>query len=75
MTQVKQGERITGVQNKEYDLISALYHTLEGAATYETYANDAQEAGDRELVEFFQNIKEQNTQNAQRAKELLAKRM
>ncbi|MEB3827413.1 hypothetical protein [Phormidium sp. CCY1219] len=75
MTDVKQGGRITGVEDKDYDLVSALYHTLEGAATYEMYANDAEQAGDRELVDFFHEIKDQNCKYAARAKKLLAARM
>lgn len=75
MTQVQQGSRVTGTKNEQYDLISALYHSLESAATYDTYRNDAQQAGDQELVQFFQDVKEQNRQCAERAKQLLAQRM
>ncbi|MFE1746107.1 hypothetical protein [Coleofasciculus sp. H7-2] len=68
-------ERITGTADEHYNLISVLYHALEGASTYEIYIQDAEEAGDDELVEFFQQLEEEECQRAERAKELLAKRI
>lgn len=69
------GERITGTRNEHYDLISILYHALESAAVYDTYIRDADWSGDTELREFFQEMKEQNRKVADRAKELLARRI
>jgi rubrerythrin len=63
----------TGFSNEQYDLISALYHALESASTYETYIQDAQQSGNSELVEFFENVKSQNIETAKKAKELLSK--
>lgn len=68
-------ESITGTADEHYNLISVLYHALEGASTYEIYIQDAEEAGDDELVEFFQQLEEEESQRAERAKELLAKRI
>ncbi|MBD1841291.1 hypothetical protein H6F78_20085 [Coleofasciculus sp. FACHB-64] len=68
-------EIITGTADEHYNLISVLYHALEGASTYEIYIQDAEEAGDEELVEFFQQLEEEESQRAERAKELLAKRI
>lgn len=31
MTSTMNGERITGTRNEQYDLVSILYHALEGA--------------------------------------------
>ncbi|MBW4622522.1 MAG: hypothetical protein KME17_24590 [Cyanosarcina radialis HA8281-LM2] len=65
----------TGTSNAEYDLISILYHALEGATTYESYCQDAEQQGDTELQQFFQEVKEQSRQCAERAKTLLASRL
>ncbi|MFP4007265.1 MAG: hypothetical protein ACLFV6_04560 [Spirulinaceae cyanobacterium] len=63
----------TGFSNEQYNLISALYHALESASTYETYIQDAQQSGNSELVEFFENVKTKNVETAQKAKEILSK--
>lgn len=65
----------TGTKDQSYDLVSVLYHALEGAATYATYVQDAQQEGDNELSQFFQEIQEQERQRAERAKQLLASRL
>lgn len=72
-TTMNQGD--TCIKNEQYDLVSVLYHSLEGAATYEQYVQDANQAGDQDLVNFFQEVKETNNRLAQRAKELLGQRL
>lgn len=52
-----------------------LYHSLEGVSTYEIYAQDAEEAGDKELIEFFQQLQQEERRRAERAKQLLAQRI
>ena len=37
----------TGTPDPVYDLISVAYHALQGAETYEQYAEDAQAQGDQ----------------------------
>lgn len=69
------GEQSTGTRDENYDLISVLYHSLEGASTYEIYAQDAEEAGDQELIEFFQQLQQEERRRAERAKQLLAQRI
>jgi cell fate (sporulation/competence/biofilm development) regulator YmcA (YheA/YmcA/DUF963 family) len=41
----------------------------------ETYIQDAEQSGDRELTEFFQQVKEQSCQQAEQAKQLMTQRM
>lgn len=65
----------TGTANEHYDLISVIYHSLQSAAVCDMYIQDADNSGDRELTEFFQQVKEQNCQQADRAKQLMAQRM
>ena len=48
-------EQQTGTRDEHYNLISALYHLLEGASTCEQYIRDAEESGDQELAQFFRD--------------------
>jgi hypothetical protein len=67
------GQGRTGTPDPTFDLISVLYHSLESASTCQQYVQDAQ--GDQELVQFFQQCIQQNKQTADKAKQLLAKRL
>jgi hypothetical protein len=62
----------TGTSNPEYNLVSVLYHALQGAELYEKYASDA--GGDQDLASFFREVQQQEQQRAERAKQLLAAR-
>jgi hypothetical protein len=63
-------ERTTGTPNEEYNLVSVLYHALHGAENCETYALDAQAAGDDALASFFRNVQATHRQVAEQAKTL-----
>ena len=63
----------TGTGNPEYYLISVLYHALQGADLYQKYASDA--GSDQDLANFFREVQQQELQRAERAKQLLAKRL
>ena len=65
----------TGTQNTTYNLLSVLYHALQGAETYEMYINDAEQNGDTELAQFFRDVRDQNVKRAERGKQLLAARL
>ncbi|ACB52877.1 hypothetical protein cce_3529 [Crocosphaera subtropica ATCC 51142] len=65
----------TGTSNEIYDLVSVVYHALEGAVTYDQYIEDAKSAGDNELASFFEELKDNNCQMANKAKSLLKSRM
>lgn len=62
-------ESRTSVPNEVYDLASVLYHALQGAQTYDKYAQDA--GSNQDLAEFFRNAKQQDEQRAQQALQLL----
>lgn len=68
-------EADTGTRDEHYDLISVLYHALQGAETYTQYLKDAEEAGDQELIQFFREVLEEECRRADRAKGLLKKRL
>jgi hypothetical protein len=68
-------EQMPRTRDTTYDLISVIYHALQGAETYHTYVRDAETAGDGELAGFFREAQLQQQQVADRAKELLGTRM
>ena len=87
-TQVPQGEQRSPVfQNTEanristntpdphFDLVSVLYHALEGAQTYAQYVEDANRTGDQELAQFFSQAQQYQISCADTAKQLLGRRL
>ena len=65
----------TGAKDKHYNRTSVLYHALQGGENYDQYISDAEAEGDDELVQFFQDVQEEERNRAQRAKGLLADRL
>ena len=65
------GEQTTGTRDEHYDLVSVLYHALQGADTCNVYALDAEAAGDERLTAFFREASVVQTQLAERAKGML----
>ena len=62
-------------KDKNYNLISMLYHSADVAETLKTYIQDAEQERDQELVDFFSTALENNLEASQRAKELLVARL
>jgi hypothetical protein len=65
------GQRTTGTRDEHYNLISVLYHALNGADTCDRYALDAETTGDERLAAFFRETQVMQSQIAERAKGLL----
>ena len=65
------GEQTTGTRDEHYNLISVLYHALQGADTCNTYALDAEAAGNERFAAFFRESGVMQAQIAERAKGLL----
>lgn len=70
-----QAEKITSTCNEHYDLVSVLYHMLEGAWKYDAYCKEAEKAGDHVLAQFFRESQQEECKRAARAKELLRERL
>lgn len=68
-----QGGSQTGTRDETYNLVSVLYHALQGAENCQTYSQDA--GGDQELRSFFDEALNQQRQLADRAKRLLQQRL
>jgi hypothetical protein len=50
----------TGTKDATYNLVSVLYHALQGAETYAQYATDA--GSDQDLASFFREVQQQEQQ-------------
>lgn len=61
----------TGTADIQYNIISVLYHALQAAETIDKYIRDAEQGGNQDAVKFFQEVKQENTRRADRAKQLL----
>ena len=68
-------EQVTGTRDETYDLVSVLYHALQGAQTAMKYVQDAEREGDPELVQFFRDAQAWQQHLAEQAKELLKQRL
>jgi hypothetical protein len=62
-------------KDKNYNLISVLYHSSENVESLKSYIEDAQQDGDQELADFFNGVLENNLRAAQQAKEMLVPRV
>lgn len=69
------GEGKTGTKDEHYNLVSVLYHALEGGELYDKYISDAEQAGDDELAQYFRDVQNQERERAQQAKNLLGQRL
>jgi len=65
----------TAETDENYDLVSLLYHCLKAADAYTQYVADAEDSGDDELVEFFENARKVQNRLANEARALLARRL
>jgi hypothetical protein len=63
----------TSIDNQCFDVVSVLYHTLQGSQTLASYIEDARQGGNQELVQFFQELKQQQDRWAEQANQFLAK--
>jgi hypothetical protein len=68
-------EHTTGTRDEQYNVISILYHALQGAETCATYLQDSEQAGDQDLVQFFRDVQGTYRQLADRGKTLLRQRL
>jgi hypothetical protein len=65
----------TGASDPTYDLVSVLYHALQGAEFALRAQDDARKAGDSELAALFEHVQSVEKDVAERARALLAERL
>ncbi|GAA2149835.1 hypothetical protein [Glycomyces algeriensis] len=67
--------RVTGTADKDYNIIRFAEACLSNVLRLETCIADAEQAGDHELVEFFQRAQAASRRGAEDGKALLARRL
>ncbi len=72
---MSQAEEATQTPDPIYNLVSVLYHALEGGQVYDQYIRDAEREGDDELAEFFRDVQREDQQRSQRAQGLLQRKI
>lgn len=65
----------TPMSNEKFDLVSALYHLMDGAQTYGAYIKDAKQANDQEAAQCFSEMKQQTEKDIERLRGLVVKRL
>ena len=61
----------TGTRDITYDLVSVIYHSLQGAETTAMFVADAEQEGNQDCAQFFNETKREYERRAERAKQLL----
>jgi hypothetical protein len=67
--------QVTGTKDKDYNLLWYTEQCLSNALRLETYRQDAERAGDQELVDLFTRAQDASRRGAEQGKQLLAKRL
>ncbi|MFB0614689.1 acyl carrier protein [Streptomyces sp. AGS-58] len=62
----------TGFSDVVFDLISVQYHSLKAGHDYGQYVRDAENAGKKEIADFFRGVMEQDSERAARCHRFLA---
>ncbi|GEM_PF-4464232 len=68
-------EKMELVSDKHYDIVSVLFHAMQAAETLNQYIEDAEEQGDDELCDFFEEVQQEQNRLVTRAQQLLASRI
>src|SRR3954466_3863464 len=61
----------TGFEDVFYDLVSVQYHSLKAGHDYGQYVRDADNAGEKEIADFFREVMDQDSKRAARCHEFL----
>jgi len=72
---VQEAGEITGTKDKDYNVIWFTEQCLSNVLRLETYAEDADRAGDADLAQFFRRAQETSRKGAEQGKELLSARL
>jgi hypothetical protein len=67
--------QVTGTKDKDYNILWFTETCLSNALRLETYIQDAERDGDRELAEFFRRAQGESRKGAEQGKQLLTQRL
>jgi hypothetical protein len=72
---VQETGEVTGTKDKDYNVIWFTEQCLSNVLRLETYAEDADRAGDSDLADFFRRAQEASRKGAEQGKDLLRARL
>jgi len=75
MTQLQEAGELTGTKDKDYNIIWFVEQCLSNVLRLETYVEDAERDGDKDLADFFRRAQEASRKGAEQGKKLLAERL
>jgi hypothetical protein len=67
--------QVTGTRDKDYNVIWFTEACLDNALRLETFIQDAEQAGDKELADFFRKAQADSRKGAEEGKRLLKARL
>ena len=70
-----EGGQVTGTKDKDYNIIWFTEQCLSNALRLETYIQDAEQAGDSELADFFRKAQAESRKGGEQGKEMLKARL
>ncbi|WP_315790322.1 hypothetical protein [Fischerella sp. JS2] len=65
MTQTRERQSQNPISDLEYDFLTVLHNKGEAIKAYDTYIQDAQQAGSQPCVELFQKLRQSDIEQAQ----------
>jgi hypothetical protein len=74
MPEVQEAGQVTGTKDKDYNIIWFVEQCLSNVLRLETYIEDAEKDGDKDLAEFFKRAQGESKKGAEKGKEMLKKR-
>jgi hypothetical protein len=72
---MQQDQTRFGVTNLEYDMVTTLSNLLQGEEVLTRYAQDAEQAGDKQCAQLFRTIQENNRNAAMQMRSALARHL
>jgi rubrerythrin len=72
---MEKGRDRFGVSDLEYDIVTTLSNLLQAEEVLTKYANDADQAGEKDCAEIFRMIQENNRKAATQLRDKLARKM
>jgi hypothetical protein len=75
MTSTQDTGQVTGTKDKDYNLVWFTEQCLNNALRLETYIQDAERDGDREVAELFRKAQSDSRKGAEQGKALLKSRL
>ncbi len=64
-----------GIENEKYNLISVVYHLLQGVETTGKYIKDVKKIDDEVLLKYFKDVQDQYVMLADRGRILLKEKI